>query len=316
MSSLISRRRAAQIIEFNKGSDNYGYWLDMFLICLIITNILAIILESVESIEKQFQEQFYWFELFSVTIFTIEYIIRVWSCPDLRGGDYEDNLKGRLRYMVSLPALIDLLAIIPFYLTFFLTIDLRFLRVFRLLRVFKLTRYSSAMGTLLLVLKEESNSFFAAFFVLLVVLILASSGIYLLEHHVQPEAFGSIPAAMWWAMATLTTVGYGDVTPITPWGKLFGGVITVVGMGMVALPAGILASGFSAQIKRSRTIYNTKLAELYNDGILTDDERHELDRLRAELDINPRDAELLFTAYTEQLRKHYRECPHCHKKIP
>lgn len=315
MQTLSCRQKAAQVIEFNNKSTRLGYWLDGFLIVLIISNILAIILESVPSIEARYQSHFYLFEIFSVAVFSIEYLVRVWSCPDLKEDDYSDNLTGRVSYMLSLPALIDLIAILPFYLSLFIGIDLRFLRVFRLLRVFKLTRYSSAMGTLLKVLKDESSAFFAAFFILLVVLILASSGIYLIEHEVQPDAFGSIPAAMWWAMATLTTVGYGDVTPITPLGKLFGGLITVVGMGMVALPAGILASGFSSQLKRNRSIYNYRLAQLMNDGVLTADEKIELDDLRQELGISDRDADLLFSAYKHQLTKHYHHCPHCKKPL-
>ena len=152
---------------------------------------------------------------------------------------------------------------------FFMSIDLRFLRVIRLLRIFKLTRYSGAMNLVLSVFKEEASAFFAAFFVLLMLLILASSGIYLLEHEVQPDNFGTIPDAMWWAMATLTTVGYGDVVPITPIGKLFGGFITIIGMGMVALPAGILASGFADQVHRRRTEYTEQILLISSAIVLT-----------------------------------------------
>ncbi|MEH6444771.1 MAG: ion transporter [Oceanospirillaceae bacterium] len=207
MSQQSLRASMSRIIEFNADSGRLARSIDISLILLITANIAAIILESVDSISANYSQAFYYFELFSIVVFTIEYLIRVWSCPELKEERYSDDLKGRLRYMVSIPALIDLIAILPFYLTIFFAIDLRFLRVFRILRIFKLTRYSNAMNTLLQVLRDESSSFFAAFFILSIVLVLASSGIYLLEHDIQPEAFGSIPAAMWWATATLTTVG-------------------------------------------------------------------------------------------------------------
>jgi voltage-gated potassium channel len=207
-------------------------------------------------------------------------------------------------------ALIDLLAILPFYLTLSLSVDLRFLRVVRLLRIFKLTRYSSAMTVLLSVLREESSSLFAALFVLLVLLMLASSGIYLIEHEIQPDAFGSIPDSMWWAMATLTTVGYGDVTPITPLGKFFGGCITVIGMGMVALPAGILASAFSDYIHRSRREYKSKLSQYLRDGDVSEEEKEELEELRNNLGLSPEDAQLIFTAATRHVKRQI-ICPHC-----
>jgi voltage-gated potassium channel len=211
-------------------------------------------------------------------------------------------------------AIIDLLAILPFYLMFFVHIDLRFLRVVRLLRIFKLTRYSSAMNILLSVLREESSSLFAALFVLLVLLMLASSGIYLIEHKIQPDAFGSIPDSMWWAMATLTTVGYGDVTPITPLGKFFGGCITVIGMGMVALPAGILASAFSDYIHRSRREYKSKLSEYLKDGIVSDEEKVELEQLRSDIGLSPEEAELIYKAATRHITRQI-ICPHCEQPL-
>jgi voltage-gated potassium channel len=212
-------------------------------------------------------------------------------------------------------AIIDLLAILPFYLAFFISIDLRFLRVVRLLRVFKLTRYSGAMNLVLSVFKEEAHAFLASIVVLLIVLILASSGIYLLEHKLQPEHFGSIPAAMWWAMTTLTTVGYGDVVPITPWGKIFGGLITVIGMGMVALPAGILASGFAEQIHRRRSIYQERLQHFLGDGVVTKTEKLSLDHLRERLGLTHEEVEELTHEYLHKYQSSIRQCPHCNKPL-
>ncbi|MGB0898450.1 MAG: ion transporter [Psychrobium sp.] len=314
MSFARLRRNVSQLIEFNASASTSSRFMDFAMVVLIVANVAAIMLESVASIEAQYASQFWYFEVFSITVFTIEYLLRVWSCPDIKEGKYEDSFRGRLKYMCSIPALIDLAAIAPFYLSLFFVMDLRFLRVFRVFRIFKLTRYSNAMTMLLRVFKEESSSFFAAFSILAIVLITAASGIYLLEHEVQPEAFGSIPAAMWWATATLTTVGYGDVTPITPLGKVFGGLITVVGMGMVALPAGILASGFSAQLKQNRSVYRHKLIESLHDGVIDANEKKHLDLLRRELGITEQEAQLLLFAHSQQQPLH-KQCPHCHKDI-
>ena len=261
----ISRKRVAELLE-NRHEDYWSHRLDISLVLLIILNIIQIVLESVDSIAQAYYPWFLGFEIFSVFIFTVEYILRVWSSLELPKYAHHGPFKGRLQYMLSGYALIDLAAILPFYLGFFLTsVDWRFLRVIRLLRLFKLTRYSMAMQALLQSLRAESESLIAAFFLLSVLFVLASSGIYLIEHKVQPEAFGHIPAAMWWAMATLTTVGYGDVVPVTAWGKIFGGCITIIGVGMVALPAGIIASGFSERLREQRTNYDDLLNTLLDD---------------------------------------------------
>ena len=249
----ISRKRTAELLE-NRHDDFWSHFIDIGLVFLIIANVVCVVLESVDSLTLAYYPWFLGFEIFSVVIFTLEYILRVWSALELPEYDRLGPVRGRLRYMVSGYALIDFVAILPFYLgVFFTGMDWRFLRVVRLLRLFKLTRYSIAMQALLQSLQAESESLVAAFFLLFVLFVLASSGIYLIERDMQPDAFGSIPAAMWWAMATLTTVGYGDVVPVTVWGKIFGGVITVIGVGMVALPAGIIASGFSEHLREQRT---------------------------------------------------------------
>lgn len=309
------RVRTAEILEVQRNNDTTSKLVDLFLIILISLNVVAIILESVPRWEALYSEQFYLFEKLSIIIFTVEYLLRIWSSVELDVHSHPNPLISRLKYMTSLSAIIDLLAILPFYLAFVMPIDLRFLRVIRLLRIFKLTRYSGAISILLSVLREESHSLAAAFFVLFVVLILASSGIYLIEHKVQPEAFGSIPDAMWWAMATLTTVGYGDVTPITPWGKFFGSLITLVGMGMVALPAGILASGFSDQLHRRRTEYAERLSTFLHDGIITREEEQELQSLRYRLGLSEEDTLDLLKSVTRAVAKRYDTCPHCHQPL-
>ena len=217
-----------------------GPWLlEVALIVLITLNVGAVILETVDSIYLRWQAVLNLFEAVSLAVFVIEYIARFWVAPE------NPDVKSRFSWMTSPLAMIDLLAILPALVYLFVPVDLRILRTFRMLRLLKLTRYSPALGMLLAVFEEEAGAFFAGFFILMLMLIFAASGAWLAEHQAQPEAFGSIPAAMWWAVATLTTVGYGDVTPITVAGKIFGAIITVVGIGMAALPAGIIASGLN-----------------------------------------------------------------------
>ncbi len=273
-------------LEQSSKTDRLGRMIDLFLIALIAINVIAVVLETVDSIHAEYHVLFANIEIISVAIFSIEYLIRLWTCVE--NEEFSSARYPRLKYMLSPVALIDLVAILPFYLTFLLTIDLRFLRVLRLLRIFKLTRYSSAMTMLLDVFREESNAFFSGFFILLMLLILAASGAYLAEHEVQPEKFGSIPHAMWWAMATLTTVGYGDVTPVTPIGQVFGSLVAVVGIGMAALPAGILASGLTEQLQRRRNEMKAQLRIALEDGVIDADEEEELEEIRKTLGLSKR----------------------------
>jgi voltage-gated potassium channel len=168
------------------------------------------------------------------------------------------------------------------------------------------------MSLLFNVFKKEAASFGAALFILLIVMVFAASGMYFVESQAQPEAFGSIPAAMWWAVAALTTVGYGDVTPITPLGKFFGACITVVGIGMIALPSGILASGFSDQLHRRRKEYEQQVDDVLDGGIITESERRELERLRDDLGFTEKEAaEILRQAARRAHERIPRFCPHC-----
>ncbi|MDP6882503.1 MAG: ion transporter [Rhodospirillales bacterium] len=253
------KRRLYNILESSAGGNWLGRWFDRFMIVLIVTNMIAVILESVESLAAAVPDFFWTFELFSVAVFTVEYLARVWVCTENPEPGYGHPLFGRLRQMSTPMALIDLIAILPFYLAFVVSVDLRFMRVFRLLRLFKLTRYSSALETLGIVVYGQRRPLGAALMIMLIVLIFASSIVYLFEHDTQPETFASIPHAMWWGLATLTTVGYGDVTPVTSGGRIFGAFIMVLGVGMFALPAGILATGFADEIRKREFVVSWKL---------------------------------------------------------
>ncbi len=281
------RQKTYQLLETGNQSTTLAKLVDWFLITLIAINVIAVIIETVPSVLEKHAANFYWLEIFSVVVFTIEYILRYWSCVE--NPDYKDDpsfTASRTKYGFTPMAIIDLLSILPFYLAFLFSIDLRFLRVLRLLRIFKLPRYSEAMTTLLKVLKDESSSFAAAIFIMLVIMILAASGIYLFEHEVQPENFGSIPQSMWWSIVTLTTVGYGDVTPVTIAGKFLAACIMVAGVGLVALPTGILASSFSDNLRRGREKMTKELQYALEDGVIDEEEERYLEEMRKKIGLS------------------------------
>jgi voltage-gated potassium channel len=185
----------------------------------------------------------------STAFFAVEYVLRVWACVDLRETRYRDPLWGRLRYMCSFFALIDLVAVLPAVLGFFGAADLRVIRLLRLLRLLKLVRHSTTFGLLFAVLREESRSVTALLFVLLLTVTISASLMYMLENEVQPEVFTSIPVAMWWAIETLTTVGYGDIVPMTVAGRIVGGGVSIIGIGTLALFSGLITVGFLDQLR-------------------------------------------------------------------
>lgn len=310
------REKVAALLAGRRPYQKMGGYLDFFLIALIMINVVAIVLESVPELTAQYYHYFLLLEVISVGIFSIEYLLRLWSCVDNIDAKQlsASNLKKRLAYIFSPLALIDLMAILPTILMMFISFDLRFLRVIRLFRIFKLTRYSRAMQLLLAAFKEEGSSLLAAFFIMSVVLIMASCGIYLLEHDVQPDKFGSIPDSMWWAMATLTTVGYGDVVPITPIGRFFGGVITLLSMGMVAIPTGLLASSFAEQLRKRRDAFNEAVLHSLHDGVLDEQERQHLESLRVELGLSPSEASQAIKLMSSQ-RAYATYCRHCGNKL-
>ena len=242
----LNRNRVWRLLEPAEDNDNLSKFIDIFLVNLIFFNILMVILETVETLYFKYKLWFIYFELFSVTIFSLEYISRFWSCVENKTKS-ETNGKARLRYIFSFSAIIDLIAILPSLLAFlFPTVDLRFVRALRIFRLLKFSRYSNSINTLLVVLWDQRKSLGAAFFILFIVLIISSSGMYIVEKDIQPDKFGSIPQSMWWSIVTLTTVGYGDVYPVTSMGKFFGSIIIILGIGTVALPSGILASAFTS----------------------------------------------------------------------
>lgn len=283
------RKRCWEILEPGLDKDIWSKRADIFLVCLISLNILSVILETVDSLYQNYSIFFKYFEFFSVIIFTIEYAARLWSCvsdKDLNSS----NIKIRISYIFSLPAIIDLIAILPSIIALiYPSIDLRFIRALRIIRLLKFSRYSSSINSLLTVIWDQRKSFGAAYFILFIALIISSSGMYLVEKEIQPEKFGSIPQSMWWAIATVTSVGYGDVTPITSLGKFFGSIIMILGILTIALPSGILAAAFTDFTRRNQKKYEDTLKDMLSDDFIDEQERKELKKLSEKLNLSDKD---------------------------
>lgn len=317
------RNQVYNVIENQSYQTPFSKFFDKFLIVLILLNVSAVIAESVDAIYFPNQQLFYIFEQFSIVIFSFEYLLRLWSIVEEEPEEDPTmpNWKRRITWMKTPGAIIDFISIAPAYVNFFVTVDLRFLRVLRLFRLLKLTRYFAAMRILLIVMSKEKESFKAVIFILLILIVTAASGIYVVENRAQPEVFESIPKSMWWAVVTLTTVGYGDVIPVTTLGKFLGAVITILGVGLAALPAGILASGLASELEQRREILEQEFREM----LLEDDDMnlvrdsYKIDKIRRELGLNKDQAEevvmqlLREKEYEHKLaeidKKNY--CPHC-----
>lgn len=232
--------------------------LTQIIYALIVLNIIALVLESYEPIREEHQLIFQVFEVFSIIIFSIEYITRV----------YVSNIKetGRSKFVFSFYGVIDLMAILPFYLPFLFAFDLRvirILRIFKFIRIFKLGRFGKSFKTINAVIKETKEELIVTVFMAFVLLVISSTLIYYAEYDAQPEKFKSIAHSFWWAIATLTTVGYGDVYPITSFGKIISSVIALIGVGFVALPTGIISSAFIEKIKKPKSVSCPKCGNVF-----------------------------------------------------
>lgn len=244
------------ILEKDTKNNTLGwltYTINYLIVILIFCNVIAVVIQTEKDIALKYNVYFSILELISVSVFTVEYFLRLWVCDIHK--TFSQPFWGRVKYMLTPMAIIDLLAILPYYLLILTPIDFRFisiLRFFRLLRIFKLRRYSHAVNTLWRVIVDKKEELIINFATILVLLVLSSSLMYYIEHDSQPQLFSSIPATMWWSVSTLTTVGYGDMVPITPFGKLLSACIAMLGIAMFALPAALLSSGFTEHIKNQR----------------------------------------------------------------
>lgn len=244
-----------EIIEKDTKNNLISKIFDLFIMTLIIINILCVIMESISSIKEKYIIYFSFIESFSILVFTLEYILRIWT------AEYKFPNKNKtiskLLYIFSFLALIDLIVILPFYLSNIIKIELRYLRIiriFRLLRIFKLNRYIKSLNLFKEILKEKKEELIVSLIITLVLLFTASALMYSIENEIQPDKFPDILSSFWWGITTLTTVGYGDVYPKTILGKILSGIIALLGTGLVALPTGIISSGFIEKLSKQKKI--------------------------------------------------------------
>ena len=277
-----------------------------FLVGLIFLNIGAATLETVPELFQSYATIFLLIELISIVIFTVEYFIRIWISIE------NPSVKSRFTYLFTANALIDFISIAPFYLSIMLGMDLKALVVLRLFRLLKLVRYFEPLTVLGTALKAEFNSIISALLILFILIMVASTGMYFFEQDVQPDVFGSIPQTMWWAVVTLTTMGYGDVVPVTVQGKIFASIITILSIGTVALPAGLLASRFSEELKNRKEEFKDLAMKVQKNGQLCSQSIAFLEERRKDMCLSKEEAQNLVD-YACTKGKGF--CPHCGQKF-
>jgi voltage-gated potassium channel len=259
--------RVYEILEATDPEDRTGEALNLFMLVLVVLNVAAVVLETVESIYLVHKALFHYFADVSVIIFTIEYLLRIWSC-DVE-PEYKNPFYGRFRFALTPLALIDLLVILPTYVSFAFPTDHQLLRSLRMLwtfRLLKLRRYSKSLQTIEDVIRSQQRELAMSFTAIVFFMVLSSTVVYFLEHDAQPQRFPDIPSTMWWAVLTMTTIG-DNFYPITPIGKLVGGIIIILGVATFALPTAILTSGFVEELERRRKEKEDQEHMLVEDGM-------------------------------------------------
>jgi voltage-gated potassium channel len=282
------RRTQRRIYEIMDGAvvDKFSHFVEVFIALLVVANVIGIILESVPEIHQAYSAEFHAFDFFSVLIFSIEYVLRVWSygakySTNEGGSDQSNNRSGRKDYVLSFYGIIDFVSTVPFYLQLlFPGADLRVLRMFRLLRIFKLSRYNSAFEDMVAAVKAERDSFSSAVFLLFISCLLFSSLIYIIEGHDQPEIFPSIPAAMHWFVITIIS-GWGNVDPVTFLGSLLVVLTQVLSIALAAILTGVVATAYTAQVERREALYEMEVRAILADGVVSEEERARLQQMQA-----------------------------------
>jgi voltage-gated potassium channel len=281
------RQRLFLILEFQSHKDRKAAWVFSWLLTLmVLSNVLAVILESVPSIETAYGQYLTLFDTFSVVFFSAEYLLRIWTAVERKTQFHSSGNRRRWAYVLSFHGLVDLLAILPFLLqTMFPGLDLRFLRVIRIMRILKLSHYTTALEDLLASIYTERDAFISALYLLALSILITSCLMYFAEHALQPDKLGTIPDAMWWSIVTITTVGYGDVTPLSPWGKVIGAFTAMSGVFTLALLTGIVASSFASRVRTHELEFTTEVEELLKDGLVDEKEQRTIEHLRREFSI-------------------------------
>lgn len=271
------------VMEVLEGSPSYkiSRYVEWLITVVVLVNCSAVILDSVPEVHAVYKDFFHELEFWSVTFFTIEYVLRVWSLGAKFAGGEGGSWKGRSQYIFSPFGLVDFFATMPHYLhMFFPSLDLRILRVLRLLRILKLSKYNTALQDLFHAVYSERRAFGSAAFLLLIATVVSASLMHFAEGHEQPEQFGSIPHAIYWSIVTITS-GYGNVDPVTKAGEVIALLTGFLGVCMAAIMTGIVASAFSNQISRKKAAYQSQLRLVLADGKVTDAERESLKALQA-----------------------------------
>ena len=267
----------------------YVEWL---ITIVVLVNCSAVILDSVPEVHADYKDFFHELEFWSVMFFTVEYILRVWSLGSKYLGE-GSSWKGRREYMFSAFGLVDFFATMPYYMhVFFPTLDLRILRVLRLLRILKLSKYNTALQDLFSAVYSERRAFGSAAFLLLIATIVSASLMHFAEGHAQPEQFGTIPHAIYWAIVTITS-GYGNIEPVTKGGEIVALLTGFLGVCMAAIMTGIVASAFANQLSRKKSAYQAQLRQVLADGVVTDAERDTLKRLQAQFRLSDKEVQTM-----------------------
>jgi voltage-gated potassium channel len=305
------RSRLAAVFDDARPPSVATRTFNVALAVLIVVNVAGVVLESVAALGERYQALFWWLEQGATTVFAVEYALRVWTSVDLSAAPSRDPLWGRLRYMRSFFALIDLASVLPAVLGMLGAGDLRTLRLLRLLRMLKLTRHATIFGLLWDVFREESRSIAAVLFILTLTLTISASLMYMIEGAEQPSDFTSIPVAMWWAIETLTTVGYGDIVPKTALGRVVGGIVSVVGVAALALFTSLITISFMDQLRHRRDALRRVMVESGATPPLSEIERRALQHIGRRLDLT----ELEIGDTVAELERSLPVCPHCGRPL-
>jgi voltage-gated potassium channel len=294
-----------RLFEILEGSvhDRTSRACEIFIAALVVANVVAIILESVQWMHDAYHEAFDLFDFISVMLFSAEYVLRVWTYGVKYHKDNGGAWRGRKEYIFSFYGYIDFFGTMPFYAQLlFPGLDLRVLRIFRLLRIFKLSRYNSALQDLFDAIKAERDSFTSALFLLLISCLLCSSLIYIAEGHLQPDVFPSIPATMKWYILTIIS-GWGNVDPVSMFGTILVILTQVLAIALAAILTGVVATAYTAQVERREALYEMQIREALADGVVTDEEAAQLEALRLQFGMSEEQVEAIARQVREEKTK-------------